>query len=55
MIGNIQQLRYRQHDSESVRLIRFIKRAQELGFTHNEIGQLIGLRSRPTSASLHNG
>ena len=35
---------YRQYDSESVRLIRFIKRAQELGFTLNEIKQLIELR-----------
>ncbi|MBI4455789.1 MAG: MerR family transcriptional regulator [Acidobacteria bacterium] len=35
---------YRQYDTETVRLIRFIKRAQDLGFTLGEIKQLIELR-----------
>lgn len=35
---------YRQYDLEAVRLIRFIKRAQNLGFTLAEIEQLIELR-----------
>lgn len=34
----------RQYPAESVRLIRFIKRAQELGFTLKEIEELIALR-----------
>lgn len=38
---------YREYDSETVRLIRFIKRAQDLGFTLNEIKQLIELRENP--------
>src|SRR5213593_2378023 len=37
---------YRQYNSESVRLIRFIKRAQELGFTLIELkGNVRGKRS----------
>jgi Hg(II)-responsive transcriptional regulator len=35
---------YREYPSETVRLIRFIKRAQELGFTLKEIEELIALR-----------
>ncbi|MBA3819705.1 MAG: MerR family transcriptional regulator [Deltaproteobacteria bacterium] len=35
---------YREYPSDTVRLIRFIKRAQELGFTLNEIEELITLR-----------
>ena len=35
---------YRAYRAETVRLIRFIKRAQELGFTLNEVKDLIGLR-----------
>jgi Hg(II)-responsive transcriptional regulator len=35
---------YRQYGVETVRLIRFIKRAQDLGFTLHEIEQLIELR-----------
>jgi len=35
----------RQYSIESVRLVRFIKRAQELGFSLEEIGQLIYLRA----------
>ncbi len=35
---------YREYDPDTVRLVRFIKRAQELGFTLNEIGDLIQLR-----------
>ena len=35
---------YREYASETVRLIRFIKRAQDLGFTLSEIEDLIALR-----------
>ncbi|HYC50516.1 MAG TPA: heavy metal-responsive transcriptional regulator [Gemmatimonadaceae bacterium] len=36
---------YREYDSASVALVRFIKNAQELGFTLAEIGELIALRA----------
>ncbi len=36
---------YREYPSETVRLIRFIKRAQDLGFTLKETGELVSLRS----------
>ena len=36
---------YREYPSEAIRLIRFIKRAQDLGFTLDEIGQLLRLRN----------
>ena len=35
---------YREYPSETVRLIRFIKRAQDLGFTLKEIKGLLALR-----------
>lgn len=35
---------YRQYEPEAVNRIRFIKRAQELGFTLDEAHQLLGLR-----------
>lgn len=35
---------YREYPTDTVRLIRFIKRAQELGFTLTEIEELITLR-----------
>ena len=35
---------YREYDSATVGLVRFIKNAQELGFTLNEIRELITLR-----------
>lgn len=35
---------YREYDPETVHLVRFIKRAQELGFTLGEISDLIQLR-----------
>lgn len=38
---------YRQYPIETVRLIRFIKRAQDLGFTLEEIEELIALRHSP--------
>lgn len=34
---------YRQYDPHAVQRIRFIRRAQELGFTLKEIGQLLDL------------
>jgi len=38
---------YRQYTSEHVTRIRFVKRAQELGFTLTEIGELLSLRADP--------
>jgi len=38
---------YRHYPDETVNRIRFIKRAQELGFTLEEIGNLLSLNDRP--------
>jgi Hg(II)-responsive transcriptional regulator len=38
---------YRTYDPGTVRLVRFVKRAQELGFTLREIEDLIELRQTP--------
>lgn len=38
---------YREYPVESARLIRFIKRAQELGFSLREIREILALRVRP--------
>ena len=37
---------YRAYPSETVRVVRFVKRAQELGFTLVEIEELLRLRDR---------
>ena len=36
---------YRQYDADAVRVIRFIKRAQELGFSLREVEELLQLRA----------
>ena len=36
---------YREYDPATVARVRFIKNAQELGFTLNEIGELLALRT----------
>lgn len=36
---------YRRYPPDTVAVVRFIKRAQELGFTLSEIGQLLGLQA----------
>lgn len=36
---------YREYPEETVRIVRFIKRAQELGFTLQEIEELLRLRN----------
>lgn len=38
---------YRAYPQETVRRVRFIKRAQELGFTLSEIEELLSLRAEP--------
>ncbi len=38
---------FRQYTTDAVRRIRFIKRAQEVGFTLNEIAELLDLRLEP--------
>lgn len=38
---------YREYPAESIQRIRFIKRAQELGFSLAEIKELLALRVRP--------
>jgi Hg(II)-responsive transcriptional regulator len=35
---------YRQYDAESIDRLRFIRQAQELGFSLDEIGELLALR-----------
>lgn len=41
---------YREYPADAVRLIRFIKRAQELGFTLTEVEDLLRLRDDQESA-----
>ncbi|MDX2206008.1 MAG: MerR family transcriptional regulator [Gemmatimonadales bacterium] len=41
---------YRQYDEEAVRRVRFIKRAQDLGFTLKEIEELLALQVRHGAA-----
>jgi len=36
---------YREYDAETVRIVRFVKRAQELGFSLEEIEELLRLRT----------
>ena len=38
---------YRQYPNDAVQRVRFIKRAQELGFTLKEIKELLSLRATP--------
>lgn len=38
---------YRLYSGDAVRRVRFIKRAQEIGFTLKEIKELLSLRARP--------
>lgn len=40
---------YRRYSDEAVRIVRFVKRAQELGFTLDEVEQLLRLRHVPAS------
>ena len=40
---------YRQYDEDVVDRLRFIRRAKELGFTLNEIKELLSLRIDPTT------
>ena len=42
---------YREYPPETVNLIRFVKRAQELGFSLKEIRELLDLRNVPQRAS----
>ncbi len=35
---------YREYPNEAVRVVRFVKRAQDLGFSLDEVGELLGLR-----------
>jgi MerR family copper efflux transcriptional regulator len=42
---------YREYDPATVGLVRFIKNAQELGFTLNEIRELITLRANRSQSS----
>ena len=41
---------YRSYDAETVRRVRFIRRAQALGFTLAEIGDLLDLRAQSESS-----
>ena len=46
---------YRVYSPEHVNSVEFIKRAQSLGFSLDEIREMMELRSRPDSASEHVG
>jgi Cu(I)-responsive transcriptional regulator len=39
---------YREYTAETVALVRFIKRAQQLGFSLRDVGELIELRQNPS-------
>jgi len=41
---------YRSYPSDAVRVVRFVKRAQELGFTLAEVGELLRLRDGRTAS-----
>ena len=41
---------YRQYDPEAVTKVEFIKRAQDLGFTLEEVRELLGLRVQHSAA-----
>ena len=43
---------YRQYDGDAVRKVFFIRRAQELGFTLNEIGGLMSLSVEPGASCM---
>jgi Hg(II)-responsive transcriptional regulator len=38
---------YREYSPDTVRVVRFIKRAQELGFSLHDVGELLELRRNP--------
>lgn len=40
---------FRRYDSETVKCVRFIRQAQELGFSLREIEELLNLRAEPTA------
>lgn len=42
---------YREYGEATLERLRFIKRAQELGFTLSEIGELLALRVDPTTTA----
>src|SRR5689334_488081 len=42
---------YRVYPAETARRLRFIKRAQELGFSLSEVKELLSLRASPTGKS----
>jgi Hg(II)-responsive transcriptional regulator len=41
---------YREYSPEAVQMVKFIKRAQELGFSLDEIGELLDLRAQGGAA-----
>ncbi|MBI3185134.1 MAG: MerR family DNA-binding protein [Myxococcales bacterium] len=41
---------YRQYPPQTVRRVRFIRRAKDLGFTLKEVGELLSLRVDPSTA-----
>ncbi len=45
------QAGYRLYPADAARRLRFIKRAKELGFSLNEIGELLSLRASPQATS----
>lgn len=41
---------YRQYTAETVKRVRFIQRAKEVGFTLKDIGELLALRQTPSTS-----
>lgn len=41
---------YRRYSSDAIKRIQFIKRAQEVGFTHKDIRELLSLRADPQAS-----
>jgi len=44
---------YREYHPDTPARVRFIKRAQDLGFSLQEVGELLGLRDRPSADAAH--
>lgn len=41
---------YRRYPSDAIKRVQFIKRAQEVGFTHKDIKELLSLRADPNAS-----
>jgi len=51
LVEPVRRARYRDYDVAAVRRVRFIKRAQDLGFSLDEVRELLELRERQGTTS----